>query len=84
MSSYSLNEAITTTTTLILFLKLHKLELSERLKDVLKVAFSDAEVNVANVKPMKRDGTISVAGTLYSACLSVLLGFRELSDDGYP
>ena len=44
-----LDKTIASAPTHLFFLQLNKLQLAERLKDILEIAFSDAEMNVADI-----------------------------------
>jgi len=44
-----LDKTIASAPTHLFFLQLNKLQLAERLKDILEIAFSNAEMNVADV-----------------------------------
>jgi hypothetical protein len=77
-----LNKAISSTPSTVLLLKLYKLQFAERFKDVREIRFRDAKMDVANVESVERNlvGRVGL-GRIYT-CLSVLLCFRELCDDG--
>lgn len=77
-----LNKSISSAAALFLLLKLHKFKFTERLKDILQVAFSDTEMDVAYVKPVKWNRTGIAAASFGVACLSILLCFCELGDNG--
>ena len=77
-----LHESIATTTTLLLFLQLHKFKFTKRLEHILQIAFSDAKMDVAHIKPMKRDLTGIAARCLWIASLTIFLGFGKLGNDG--
>lgn len=49
----SLDEAIATAAAVLIFLKLNKLKLTERLEDGLQILLGNVEMNVANVKTME-------------------------------
>jgi hypothetical protein len=63
---------------------LNKFKLSEWLKDILQILFSDAEVNVSNVEAMKRDRVMIATLSLGIAGLTILLCLSELCDNGDP
>jgi hypothetical protein len=62
---------------------LNKLELAERLEDILKIAFSDAEMNVADIETVEGNGVMIATGGFRVSCLSILFCFSKLRDDGY-
>lgn len=70
-------------THVLLLLKLHKLQLAERLEHVLEVVLRDGEVDVANVEAVERH-TVRLGGAALGAGLTVLLGLGGLDDDGLP
>lgn len=77
-----LDKPVASAPTAIILLQLHKLELAKRLKDVLKVRLCDAEMDVAHVEPVERDGVGMVAGRLSVADLAILLRLGGLHNDG--
>jgi hypothetical protein len=62
---------------------LNELELAERLEDILKVAFSNTEMNVADVETMEGNGIVVPTNGFRVSCLSILFCFSKLRDDGY-
>ena len=75
-----LYKSIPTTPSVIVLLKLDKLELAEGLEHVLQVLFRDAEVNVAYIQPVEGN-RVGVARAVSRAYLAVLLGLGELDND---
>lgn len=77
-----LDKPVASAATVIILLQLHKLEFTKRLKDVLKILLSDAEMDVAHIKSVEGDGVGVVARRLGVANLAILLSFGGLNDDG--
>lgn len=77
-----LHKTVAPAATSLILLELDKLELTKRFEDILEIIFSDTEMNVTNVQPVKRRGSgmarIRVSG------LTILLGFSQLRNDGNP
>jgi hypothetical protein len=80
-TGYLLDKPIATTAAVIVFLQLDKLELSERLKDVLQVRLGDAKVDVAHIQPVEGNRVGMVTGRLSGSDLAVLLSFCKLYND---
>lgn len=77
-----LHEAVTTTSSTLLLLKLGKLQLAKRFKDILQILFSDAEMDVTNIKTVEWDRVVVAGRRLGVPCLSVLFCFSKLGDNG--
>lgn len=83
MQGYNLlHKSITPAATSLVLLQLDKFEFAKRLKDVLEVTFSDAEMNVTHVQPVKWSSVIVAAAGLRIAGLAVLFRFSQLRDNG--
>jgi hypothetical protein len=82
MSGHLLDEAIAPTTTVVVLLQLHKLELAKGLEDVLKILLSDAEVDVSHVQSVEGDRVGVISRRLRVAHLAILLSLGELDNDG--
>lgn len=80
-----LHKSIASATTSLVFLQLGKLKLAERLKHICQIFFCDAEMDVADVEPMKRNTRVGTVMTsiVSGTGLTILLRFRKLGDDGY-
>jgi hypothetical protein len=76
-----LHETISTAATIVIFLQLNEFELPERLKDVLQVLFSDAEMNVAYVKTVEWDRIAVRSGSISRLDLAILLSLGKLDND---
>lgn len=77
-----LNKSITTTSSLFFFLKLNELKFSEGLKYILKIAFSNTEMDVANIQPMEWNGVmVAACSTFRIAGLAILFSLGQLSND---
>lgn len=70
-------------THVLFLLKLHKLQLAERLEHVLEIFLGDGEVDVADVEAMEGHA-VRLGGAALGAGLAILLGFGGLDDDGLP
>jgi hypothetical protein len=60
---------------------LNEFKLAERLKDSLQVLLGDVEVNVADIKTVKRDRIGVRSRSFRISGLPVFLGFCDLYDD---
>lgn len=49
----------------------------------MEIALSDAEMNVADIETVEGNGIVVATGGFRISCLSVLLCFSKLRDDGY-
>lgn len=76
-----LHEAISPTPTGFILLQLNKFEFAERLKNILEVTFSDTEMNVTHIQPVKGSRVIVVGAGFGIASLAVLFSLSQLSDD---
>lgn len=81
MEKYLLHEAVAATPAGIILLKLGELELAKRLKYILKILLSDAEVDVANVQTVKRNRVGVTPSGASLADLAVLLSFGKLDNN---
>jgi hypothetical protein len=63
-------------------LQLDKFKLTKWFKNILQIAFSDAEMDITHIKPVKWNLVRITAGCFGVADLTVLFGFRELGNDG--
>ena len=72
-----LNKPIASAAASLVLLQLNKLELSKRFEDVLQVTLGDAEMDVANIQTVKRNGTGIMMGRAFaSSSLTIFLGLR--------
>jgi hypothetical protein len=65
----------------VVFLKLNKFKLAERLEDILEILFRDAEVDVANIQTVEGDRIGVGAGAVCGSDLSILLSLGKLDND---
>jgi hypothetical protein len=77
-----LHKPVASAPTSLFFLQLNKLELAERLKHILKIAFSNAEMDIAYIKTVEGNGVVIATGGFRVSCLSILFCFSKLRDDG--
>jgi hypothetical protein len=76
-----LDKSITSTATLILLLELHKFKLTEWFEDILEITLSNAEMDISNVEPMKRNRVMIATGGFRITGQTILLSFGQLGDD---
>lgn len=81
---YVLYETVASTTSLFFLLQLHKFELAKRFKNILQITLGDAEMDVPDVQPVKRNLAEVAGRRLRVASQSILLRFRMLGNDGDP
>lgn len=79
---YLLDETVTTAAAAVILLQLDKLELTKWLEDVLQILLCNAEVDIANIQPVKGDRGRMLARGLRVADLAVLLSLSKLDNDG--
>ena len=78
-----LDKSITSAASAFILLQLNKIKLAKGLKDVLEVGFVDAEMDVADIQPMKRNRVmVSSNVPIGVPGLSVLLSLSQLSYNG--
>lgn len=77
-----LHKCVTFAAASLVLLQLDKLESAERVKDILEVCFSDAEVNITHIKSVKRRGVLRARASFGVTSLAVFLRLGQLSDDG--
>lgn len=76
-----LNKSIASATSSFIFLKLNKFKFAKRLENILEIGFSDTEMNITNIQPVKRRrGRLPSAG-FGIASLSILLRFGQLGNN---
>ena len=79
---HSLNKPIASAAASLVLLQLNKFELAKRFEDVLQVTLGDAEMDIANVQTVERNGAGVVMGRAFaSSSLTILLGLRQLGND---
>lgn len=81
IEEYLLYKPIATAATSIILLELGELKLAKRLKHILKILLSDAEVDVSNVQTVEGDRVWVAAGGTSLTDLSVLLSLGKLYND---
>lgn len=78
-----LYKPVATTSTLLFFLQLDELEFAKWLENILQIALSDAEMDVAYIQPMKRNLMgVAVCG-FWVTSLAILFRLRKLSNNWY-
>jgi hypothetical protein len=63
---------------------LDKFKLAKRLKNILEVIFSDAEMDITHIQPVKRGRVIVATAGVGVASLAVLFRFSQLCDNWNP
>jgi hypothetical protein len=77
-----LHKCVSFASSSFILLQLDKFQLAKGLEDILKIALSDAEVNITNVKPVEWRRVLTAGTGLGVTCLAVLFRFGQLRDDG--
>jgi hypothetical protein len=78
----ALNKTISSTPSTVLLLKLHKLQFTKGFENIGEIRLRDTKMDISDIKSVERDLIRRIRFSGIYACLSVLLCFRELCDDG--